>query len=89
MLHTTEDLKDLQAKALAGDTRAAAQFRVEKWNSSTAVGTEVFYEKSQVEGKCRLKTVSNAYVLGDDQPVVDLVGVGMVLLDKIEPAFAS
>ena len=46
MLNATPDLMELQAKALAGDTRAAAQFRVAKWNASVPVGTEVFYVKS-------------------------------------------
>lgn len=87
MLNATPDLMELQAKALAGDTRAAAQFRVAKWNASVPVGTEVFYVKSQAEGKCRLKTVGAAFVMGEDQPVVDLVGIGPVALDKTEPTF--
>ncbi len=82
------DLNELQAQALAGDAGAAARFRIVKWNESVSVGAEVFYEKSQIEGKCRVRTVSQAYLLGDDQPVVDVSGIGMVLLDKIELAWS-
>lgn len=82
------DLNELQAQALAGDVSAAARFRIVKWNESASVGAEVFYEKSQIEGKCRVRTVSQAYLLGDDQPVVDVSGIGMVLLDKIELAWS-
>ena len=82
-----ENMEELQAKALAGDQRALAQLQVAKWNAGTPVGAEVYYEKSPIEGKCRLSTVGQAYVLGDDQAVVDLQGIGAVLLEKTEPVF--
>ena len=84
MVSTTNELSDLPSKALAGDTRATAQFKVNQWNSRTEVGARVAYLKSEAEGICVIRTASLAYVLGEDIPAIELEHVGTVMLDKIE-----
>jgi hypothetical protein len=67
--------------------REQAQLVVEKFNRSelTAVGKSVFYLKSQIEGKVKTSIQKAAYIQGDNKPVCELSGMGIALLDKIEP----
>lgn len=78
------DIENLRKKALGGDAFARAQIIVDGWNRVNKAGTEIFYLKSKLEGKCRLKTAGCAYFLGESDPVVPLKGIGVVLLDKVE-----
>lgn len=85
LLTPTPEIEALQARAKAGDVRAASQFAVLMWNARHPSGTRVFYEKSPLEGRIILETVGLAYVLGDE-PVVELDHIGTGLLKKIELA---
>lgn len=79
----TLEMEALQARAKAGDVRAAAQFKVLKWNASSPSGTTITYEKSPLEGRTVLKTAGAAYVLGEEA-VVELEHIGTAMLKKIE-----
>lgn len=83
MFKMTPEIESLQARAKAGDVKAAAQFIVLKWNAHHTAGTLVTYFKSPLEGKIVLKTKAAAYVLGDEA-VVELEHVGTAMLKKIE-----
>lgn len=61
-----------------------AQRRVESWNRSVAVGADITYLKSDLEGKVILKTIGLAYLFGGE-PAVDLEHIGLVFLSKVEP----
>lgn len=65
-------------------TRKEAQFVVDKFNAHSEVGDNVFYLKSQLEGKVKLEVLSKAYVLGDNTPAIELKHIGTALLSKIE-----
>jgi hypothetical protein len=81
---TNQELEEFSAREKNGEPRAKALLKVAKW--SHPIGTKVYYTKSELEGRVILKTASEAYVLGDDHPVVDLEFIGMVLLEKVDLA---
>ncbi len=69
--------------------RQKAQHRVDKFNRSYRVGTTVTYLKSEIEGREITTVEAPAYIQGDDTPMVSLSGVGVALIDKVEPYFGG
>ncbi|EPG9350585.1 hypothetical protein ACKU3Z_029690 [Pseudomonas aeruginosa] len=67
--------------------RQIAQHRVDQFNLSYRVGSEVTYIKSEIEGRQITTVEKPAYIQGEDTPVVELVGIGTALIDKVEPYF--
>lgn len=65
--------------------REIAQLKVDKFNRHTPVGANVTYLKSQVEGRQATSVAKQAYIQGDDNPMVVLHGIGTALIDKVEP----
>jgi hypothetical protein len=47
----------------------------------------VFYLKSQIEGKVKTSIQKAAHIQDDNTPVCELSGIGIALLDKIEPTW--
>lgn len=78
-----EDCDRLHA-AVAGDIGALKLETVHRFNRLYDIGTPMVYRKSEQEGVCTLGTVSKAYQLDDGTPVVNLEGIGVALLTKIE-----
>lgn len=68
-------------------TREQAQSEVDSFNRTYSVGDTVRYVKSEIEGLVPLTIIKEAYVFGDNLPAVDLDGIGLVLLAKVEPCF--
>lgn len=64
-----------------GNHALESAFAVERWNAAIAVGADVTYEKSELEGRVILKTIARAYVLGDEA-VVELEHIGLCKLSK-------
>jgi len=67
--------------------RQIAQDRVDQFNRSYRVGSEVTYLKSEIEGRQVTTVEKPAYIQGDDTPMVELIGIGTALIDKVEPFF--
>lgn len=74
----------LQKAALDGDVDALQQLRVQRFNEIYQVGAGLTYKKSDIEGDCILKSTSRAYRLPDGTPAVNLHGIGVALLSKID-----
>lgn len=66
-------------------SREMAQLKVDNFNRDMPVGVNVTYLKSQVEGRQATTVAKQAYIQGDDTPMVVLHGIGTALIDKIEP----
>ena len=69
--------------------RKKAQYLVDAFNRSYRVGTSVTYLKSEIEGRQITTVEAPAYIQGDDTPMVCLSGVGVALIDKVEPYFGG
>lgn len=67
--------------------RQIAQHRVDQFNRSCRVGSEVTYLKSEIEGRQVTTVEKPAYIQGDETPMVELVGIGTALIAKVEPYF--
>lgn len=69
--------------------REQAQIVIDKFNNSplTAKGKKVLYLKSEIEGKVIASVVKKAYIMGDNEPVCELDGIGIAQLNKIEPYY--
>ncbi|MFK4705551.1 hypothetical protein ABIC83_002390 [Roseateles asaccharophilus] len=79
--------KDEVARRIAAgqpDRTAASQLAIRSWNDTYAVGTEVTYEKSPLEGRVVFQTTTPAYLLGDEA-VVELEHIGIALMTKLGP----
>lgn len=68
-------------------TRQLAQRRVDQFNLRYQIGAQVTYLKSEIEGRQITSVEKPAYIQGEDTPVVELVGIGTALIDKVEPYF--
>lgn len=68
-------------------TREQALMEVDSFNRTHSIGDTVRYVKSDVEGVVPLNIITEAYVFGDNLPVVELDGIGLTLLSKVEPCF--
>lgn len=65
--------------------RYMAQQNVRSFNRMYPVKSKVTYLKSEIEGRLITSVEKPAYILGDDVAVVDLAGIGVALLEKVEP----
>jgi len=86
---TEDKLTELLHNAHHKTPRDMAILKMAHWNLSHFSFKEMFYEKSAIEGKVKVKLTGAAYIQGDDIVMVPVETIGGVLIEKLEPVFAN
>jgi hypothetical protein len=84
---TEDKLTELLHNATHKTPRDMAILKMAHWNVCNFWINEVYYEKSPIEGKVKVKTTGPAYIQGDSTVLVPIETIGGVLTEKLEPAF--
>jgi len=84
---TEDKLTELLHNATHKTPRDMAILQMAHWNACNFWIKEMYYEKSQIEGKVKVKVIGPAYIQGDDTVLVPIESIGGVLTEKLEPTF--
>jgi len=86
---TEDKLTELLHNATYKTPRDMAILKVAHWNLSNFSIKEMYYEKSPLEGKVKVKLIGAAYIQGEDTVLVPIESIGGVLTERLEPIFKN